>query len=316
MSKAELLKLLQSLDLDTVPSVELYILDEPTLDEDGDLSVNIYRGRMHQDMPGEIVELFYPRIKRILVEREYTLEAYNPELNPDRNVVWQYPTGEVPFYNKILEGLPNAEDVYYDDDELPYERIWAVWIKLKIKKAVFYILKKITPSKVLTTGGVMALVFRSQTFRSLKKDVLTMDGSFDVFVCNDTLVFENKQNFERALLYEEIKQEVANETLEEIRGINIIENFDAFKDMLANDKHSINKLNKLKSKRYFREKTFKDYCKIIRDYGVAIGIDETGEQFAITGKAQAKLLVKVLNDDYLKSELTAIKYSAHSKEDI
>jgi len=316
MTREELTRLLDSLDMDIDPIVELYILNEPTPNEEGEISVDIYKGRMHEDMPSEIAEIFYPKIKRILVQREYTLEKYNPEQNPDRNVVWQYPTSEVPFFNKILSELQDAEEIYYDENDLPYSQIWAIWIKLKIQRAVFYILKKVTPSKVLTKGGVLAMIFRGNIFKSLKKDVLTIDGTFDVFVCNDTLIFENKQKFEQALIYEEIKQEIASEALEEIRRIDLIENFDNFRQMLIDDKHSINKLTKLKTKRYFQEKTFQDYYRIIKEYNIDIDLDEAEEKFTIINKAQAKQLVKVLNDDYLKSELTETKYSAHSKENI
>lgn len=316
MTRVELIRLLELLDAGITPTVELYILNEPILDDEGDISVDIYRGRIHEDVSVEIAEIFYPKIKRILVQREYTLEKYNPEQNPDRNVIWQYPTSEVPFFNKILNEFQTAEETYYDEDDLPYSEIWAVWFKLKIQRSIFYILKKITPSKVLSTGGVLAMIFKGDSFKSLKEDVLTIDGTFDVLACNNTLIFENKQKFEKALLYEEIKQEIAKEALEEIYHIDIIENFDDFQQMLIDDKHSINKLTKLKAKRYFREKTFEDYRRIIDRYNINIELDEAEEKFIITNKAQAKLLVKVLNDDYLMSELTEIKYSAHSKETI
>ena len=142
-----------------------------------------------------------------------------------------------------------------------------------------------------------------------------MDGDFDVFVCDGYLIFENKQNFEKTLLYDEIIQQVANKTLNEIKKINIIENFNVLKDLLADDYHSIRKLNKLSQKQYFAEKTFTDYLRIIQSYNVPIDADMATQKFKISDKAQAKLLIKVLNDDYLKSELTSIKYSANSKEE-
>jgi hypothetical protein len=316
MTKEELQNTLAFLDDEEIPNVEIFILDEPIENEDGELEVNIYKGRMHEDMPEQIVDLFFPKMKRILVQRDYELETYNPAVNPDRKVIWQQASADVPFYNLILGQLSQANQNYYDDDTLAYEKIWAIWIKFSVGKNNFYLLKKITPSKVLTTGGILAWVFRGESFRRLNKDVLTIDGHFDVFACNDTLIFEKKTNFERALMYDEIIQQVADETLNEIEQINIVENFDDLKTMLADDYHSIRKLNKLRQKQYFREKTFSDYHRIIRDYDVPVNVDEANQKFSVADKAQAKLLIKVLNDDYLKSELTNIKYAANSKEDI
>lgn len=316
MTKEELQNTLAFLNSEEIPNVEIFILDEPVENEEGELEVNIYKGRMHEEMPEQIVDLFFPKMKRILVHRDYELETYNPALNPDRKVIWQQASADVPFYNLILGQLPQANQNYYDDDILAYENIWAIWIKFRVGRNNFYLLKKITPSKVLTTGGVLAWVFRGESFRRLEKDVLTIDGHFDVFACNDTLIFENKTNFEKALMYDEIIQQVADETLNEIEQINIVENFDDLKTMLADDYHSIRKLNKLSQKQYFREKTFADYHRIIRDYNVPVNVDEVNQKFSVMDKAQAKLLIKVLNDDYLKSELTNIKYTANSKEDI
>ena len=67
-------------------------------------------------------------------------------------------------------------------------------------------------------------------------------------------------------------------------------------------------------KPYFQNLNFAKCKKIIEAYNVKIEIDEENNRFNITSKAQAKYFIKVLNDDYLLSEMTAIKYAANSKE--
>ncbi len=316
MTKEELMNSITFLNEDVIPNVEIFILDEPIEEDNGELSVNIYKGRMHENMPEQIIDMFYPKMRRILLQRDYDLEIYNPAVTPDRKVVWKQDSNEVPFYNLVIRKLSEANDNYYNDNTLSYKNIWAIWIKLRVGENNFYLLKKITPSKVLTTGGVLAWVFSGNSFRRLESDVLTIDGHFDVFACDDTLIFENKQNFEKALMYDEIIHQVADETLHEIQNIDIVENFDELKSMLIDDYHSIRKLNKLRQKQYFREKTFADYYRIIQDYNVPVNVDITTQKFTVADKSQAKFLIKVLNDDYLKSELTEIKYAANSKEDI
>ncbi len=316
MTKEELKNSLAFLDKDEIPNVEIFILDEPIEDDNKELSVNIYKGRMHNDIPKQIIDIFFPKMKRILVQSDYELKTYNPAVNPDRKVIWKQSSNEIPFYKLILQKLSEVNDNYYNDRILAYENIWAIWIKLTINENNFYLLKKITPSKVLTTGGVLAWVFSNNTFKGLTEDVLTIDGHFDVFACNNTLFFENKQNFEKALMYDKIIQQVANDTLNEIKNIGIVENFNTLKCMLKDDYHSIRKLNKLKNKQYFKEKTFTDYYKIIKNYNVPVKVDKKNQKFSIENKSQAKFLIKVLNDDYLKSELTNNKYAANSKEDI
>lgn len=316
MTKEELLQSIAFLEKDMETTAELFILDEPADNEDDGLDVNVYKGRMHEKMPKQITDLFFPKLKRILIKRDYELKSYDPSLTPDRNVVWQQPVTQVPFYNLVMKKLQSAHNRYYNNETLPYDRIWAIWIKLHAGRQNFYLLKRITPSKIITTGGVLAWVFSGDTFKGLTNDVLTIDDHFDAFVCDGTLIFENKQNFEKALQFETIIQQIADETLKDIKQIGIVENFDELKTMLADDYHSIRKLNKLRQKQYFKEKTFNDYLKIIRDYNVAVTVDTKNKQFKVANKAQAKLLIKVLNDDYLRSDLTNLKYAANSKEDV
>jgi hypothetical protein len=85
---------------------------------------------------------------------------------------------------------------------------------------------------------------------------------------------------------------------------------------LKDDYHSINKLNKIKEKPYFQNLTFADCKRIIVDYRVNVEVDDVNNKFTISSKAQAKYFIKVLNDDYLKSEMTNTKYAANSKEDL
>jgi hypothetical protein len=88
------------------------------------------------------------------------------------------------------------------------------------------------------------------------------------------------------------------------------------KNYLKDDQHSINKLNIIKSKSYFRTLTF-DHCKqITDDYDLRLSYNEATGKFNIQNKKEAKMFVKILNDDFLKSEMTNIKYSINSKEDL
>ncbi|MBT3178385.1 MAG: DUF4868 domain-containing protein [Desulfobacula sp.] len=315
MTREELIAGLNFLDnTEASPVIEFFILDQP-VPADAGIELNIYKGRMHEDLPKEFKKAFYPNIKKNLVSKQYDLLVYDPSLTPDRSVVWQYESHNISFFNIVLGKLEN-DLPYYDSSVLPYSDIWAVWIRIVLNENSLYLIKKITPSKVLTTDWKLALVFSHNTFKNLNDNVLTIDGAFDVLSIKGVLIFKNKNNFEKALLYEDVKQQVANETLEEINAIDIIENFEELRGMLSDDKHSINKLNKLKEKEYFKHKTFEDYKKIIMDYNVPVGIDEANKKFRIEKKAQAKYLIKVLNDDYVKSELTGNKYAANSKEDI
>jgi hypothetical protein len=316
MEREQIIEQLQQINVAN-NAVEIYILAQPEINANHNLSVEFYKARLEQNLPSSIIDLYYPVIEKKLIEKEYDVMEYDPAIIPDRTVVWEQNSDEVPFYTFFLNQLNTTENINrYNSDNLAYDDIWAYWIKIYGNGNTYYLIKKVTSSKVIRTGGKLALIFSHDIFSKLESDVLTMDGTFDALYCNQFLLFENKQNFEKALLYEEVKQGIAIETLDEIGQRGFIENFEMVRNFLKDDYHSINKLNKIKSKPYFSALTFGMCKKIIADYGVDVVIDEANQKFSISSKAQAKHFIKVLNDDYLKSEMTNYKYSANSKEDI
>jgi hypothetical protein len=307
MNRNELIEEIQNIPDDN--AVEIYILSQPNIVNDS-YELDIYKARCHGNLGESIINLFYPVIEKKLVEKDYDLINYDPSINPDRKVVWKQGSNTVPFFNHVDSVINEEHDIeWYDSNNLAYDDIWAYWIKIYGNGKVFYIIKKVTPSKVIKTGGVLALIYDHDILKKLENDVLTMDGNLDALYCQDLLVFENKLHFENALLYKEVKQSIAEQTLDEIGEIGFVENFDQLKDFL-------NKLNKIKEKPYFRNLTFNDCKRIIQEYEVGIDIDDENNKFNVGTKSQAKHFIKVLNDDFLKSEMTNIKYSANSKEDL
>jgi hypothetical protein len=316
MERSQIIEQLEQIN-STGNSIEFYILAQPEMRDNRQLSVHFFKARMHENLESEIIDLFYPVIKKRLINKEYDVMSYNPAITPDREVIWEQSSADVPFYTFFHQLIETSDNIiWYDSDDLAYDDIWAYWIKVYGNGNTFYLIKKVTSSKVITTGGKLAIIFDSDVFKKLESDVLTMDGTFDAIYCNQFLIFENKQNFENALLYQEVKRDVAGRTLDDIGQKGFVENFDQVKNFLKDDYHSINKLNKIKEKPYFQNLTFADCKRIIVDYGVNVEIDDANNKFTISSKAQAKYFIKVLNDDYLKSEMTNAKYAANSKEDL
>lgn len=297
-------------------AVEIYILGQPELN-DGNLEIDCFKTRMHESLPSEILELFYPKIKKKIIDKDFDPMEYDPSITPDRNVIWTLNSEPVFLYNTITSKINGEENIpIYKHAELSYSDIWAYWIKVYKGDDSFFIIKKVVPSKVIKTGGALAMIYKDDIFRSFEDDILTIDGAFDAISINGQLVFENKPNFEKALLYDEVKRVVAKTALDEIEETNLVEDFDRVKDFLKDDFHSINKLNKIKEKPYFKKLTFNKCKQIINDYGVDIEMDNANSKFKISNKQQAKLFIKVLNDDFLMSEMTELKYAANSKEGV
>jgi hypothetical protein len=125
------------LDSEEIPNVEFFILPQPSI-SNGVIDCNIYKTHLHERIPEAIKKAYYPKITKSLVSYDYDLTEYNPVLLPDRDVIWNYDSNIVPFYNIIANKLSDIEE-YYDDNVLGYDDIWAIWVKFQLQHTCFYL---------------------------------------------------------------------------------------------------------------------------------------------------------------------------------
>ncbi len=107
MTREELFEKIQILDSEVTPSIEFYVLDQPSI-TDGHFQCEIYKARMQSSIVTQITKLFYPKIIKSL-KSEYSLIDYDPSLMPDYDVVWKYDPDNVPLFNLIKNELMEIE---------------------------------------------------------------------------------------------------------------------------------------------------------------------------------------------------------------
>lgn len=152
-------------------------------------------------------------------------------------------------------------------------------------------------------------------------DILRINGSAQVMkLGNDLFVLETK-NFERIFGFEELISKRAIETISEIDEKGILEDVQVLKDAAIDDISFARKLSKVKENSPVISLNISN-DDIIRFTKTNPGLKgkfkytEGDKRIRLDTKASKLAFIKLLNDDYLWSELTNQNYDSIAKDRI
>lgn len=174
----------------------------------------------------------------------------------------------------------------------------------------------------LARSGKIAAIMRDGAYDRLETDVLLFDRYFDAIVSGGLVFLVNQRQFERATGFTERAGEAARSTLQAITAKLRIKNLDGLLAAAATDTNMVAKLRGIQAKM----SESKAYAEAMTMPTLVSFLKARPElQIDLEGPAGKEALVfypdpprrwrilKLLDDDYLHSQLTQIDYEANSK---
>ena len=182
-------------------------------------------------------------------------------------------------------------------------------------KALF--LKKTSPKMELGRRTLHALMFAEDTFTQVEQKVLLFDEGFDCFIWGGSIYIRNVNNF--SAIFDLIQQlrTRAGQTVDDIADKIRIKNIDDFRSACTGQIQMIAKLESIRRKPYLAELNMAQVKSVIDTYGLGITVeaDDDGQESLVFEPHPERrwLILKLLDDDYLESDMTELKYAANSK---
>jgi hypothetical protein len=220
-----------------------------------------------------------------------------------------------PMLKMITENIVDLKKL--DDDFL--DNLWYYIIKFDdgTNQMLFY--KKYSKSMILTKGLTLALTFRAGSFDKLKSHVFRIEDKADCILYKDRLIIRSKGNFEHIFdFFQEIRKnaESAIKFIEEKLPFTI-ENFDSIKTEMLKHEIKIRKLNNIYATKTL-EKINPDNIEPLIKEGILKNITlskDSAGKITLSSTDPWEIL-KILDDDLVKSRLTGINYEATFKKEI
>ena len=165
----------------------------------------------------------------------------------------------------------------------------------------------------LGRSRLFAITHRRGQYDKVKGTSFIFDRRIDCF-CGSPMFILNKDRFQNIFHFYELVQAAAQETLERIRAAIPIHNFDQFAAACEGHLQMLKKLKNIASQPYLENLTIDAMKQVIED--IPLPIDTTitdGQEKLVFDPKRKWVILKMLDDDYLKSIMTNSHYEVNSK---
>ena len=179
-----------------------------------------------------------------------------------------------------------------------------------------YFFRTYTHKKLLNSSLIYA-IFRHDWYDVVTDAVLVFDSKVDCLCRGDTMFIFDKKNFQNIFyFFDEIKQ-IAKEALENIKVCVPIKNFDEFTNDCGRHIWKQRMLKTIASKSYLSKITIDHIKKVIEHNKLPVKTEyEDGKEKLVYDPKNKWVILNLLDDNYLWSMLTEIKYEVTGKQEL
>lgn len=237
------------------------------------------------------------------------------EADDRKNVVYKYDIDERPESLNILdEILENEEQIHFNfnQDQLSNIKGYLITIGNEGNKIALY--KKNHSMNILRRDRFL-LVPSGERLVEVQNDVIALDKSFDFMMVDDNLIVLKLNILERYFGFENVIRNQAINTIGLIEANELLEDIEQLLE-IAQSMPNARKLMKIRNSPVLNVPAI-NVMNFIRNHPELTGkisFNADGTKINLDTGISKKLFLKLLNDDFLFSQLTELQYDSHAKD--
>lgn len=229
------------------------------------------------------------------------------------DTLYKYDFSETPSEFQKIQSLMSPIDPQtfsFADDALSKVTSLVIKITSAQRSVVFY--KKFYPVSLVKRDQILLVVRASTRFSLLDEDVFKVTGGFELLLIDDEFYINNFGKFEKSFSFDQIAKNAMKEVAEKILALDMVADLKGYliagtasrKDVLRAGGSRVLDLDK----------------NVILNFAIQkhqqIGLRVVDGKLQLNSKESIKKLYKLLNDDYLVSELTHVEYETLAKNEL
>ncbi len=269
-----------------------------------------------------ILSLYKNKINEGIINKE-GLELWNlSEADDRKNVIYKYDFDEdrEPFLS--IEQVVNDEEIgmfSFSNDTLG--NIDAIIAKINNARHNIYLYTKFYPVNLIKPGKAIKLFQSNHRLEMFDGKLIQITGKFDILRCNNEYYIKKYEILEKFYQFNDVIRERANNYFEEISKIKIIENEEKLFSYLESNPSHARKFIKVMTSSIVIKKEISNRQLIsfvsnnpkLKDN---IETNEDHTKFKLRTNKHCDFFIKLLDDNFLKSELTLEEYEAIAKNNV
>lgn len=270
------------------------------------------------DVSDNLLELFKKSIEDMFLDqdKEYRLKSIDDN-NDEAAKTYYYFNGENTYERlNVLHNLSSLDEEVFNFENTNLDDIETFYITISNGEKTIALYKKNYAINVLRRGKTIFFTKHNENIDELKKDILKIDHSFQFMAIENNILIVNLSMLETQLGYDEVITKKAQETVELIASLDFLEDIAKLEEMVQTKKIA-KKINLVKNSQVLdiiqsdinKVKTFIDS---IEDLKKSLKFTEDNK-LKLNSKVGVERFLKLLDDAYLRSELTETLYDSLNK---
>lgn len=307
----ELLDVINSVDEPIGIRVHLVKKEEDNVEE-------ILQADVSGVLSDELKTMFTDTINQRFFENEEMVLSNISDANELINSAFYYDIDEFPEKLNVLQGFDtweNYSQFSFNNDDI--ESIKAILITIGNENNYFTVFKHVYSITILKQDKVLGLFPAENRFEKLTNNILQINNSVDFIYVQDNLIVNNLKTLTNAYGYKEVIKNQARERIELIRELDLIDNIDELTEFVGNVKYAkrILKINPESPVLQLARTRIIDFIRNHNKLSNRIRFNENGDKISLDTDVSKVITIGILNDDYLKSNLTDLDYESERKEE-
>ena len=274
----------------------------------------LYRAKVHAELEKQLQPLFVDGVLEYIldgIEGGLIVRGFE-DAESEENVLQRTRVERIEHLVTVMDWVKNQEhamEQFSEDHGLKGMRGVLVRCTAPGMKQTFYMIKKLPSAQMLDGEGTW--IAKGSNFVPIVAGVLRIPSDNQLMVLGDDMYVFNQGKLEQLFGYNIKKQAIADKKVREIEAnfkLSFADEMD-LQTMVKDNKTLINKLQKLDASLVTQDQLLD----AAEELGLNLMVDDDGAIIIMNAK-DLTVFVNLLNDDYVESDLTGIRYEIKSKK--
>jgi len=280
---------------------------------------NLKRADIIEDVKTNLIDAYKVSLKQIIENEDLSL--INLSAADDRqSALYLYDLEVQPNifdnFNKInnYEDNDDIDTFTFETDKLTNLEGYYVLFGDHEHNIIIY--RKQMPINLFKQGKIYLVKGHDTQFDKIDKEFLRVDTKIDIMNISSSIIINNIAILERHYEFKDIIENEANTTLTNISSIDILENIEVLEERV-NDVKFARKLSKISSSSPVFSLPAAHIIQFVKDHdilGNEFRYNQTNNKIVLDTKKSQNYFLKLMNDDFLHSQLTNYDYMTPAKD--
>lgn len=284
-----------------------------------DETETILKADISVELANELKEIFRATINnKFFDNQELVLREISSSIET-ANSIFYYDLEEFP--EKLssannFDPFTEYEDFSFNNDDI--ESIKAILITVGNADNYFTIYKHVYPVTIVRQDRMLGFLPIGDRFEKLSSNILQINNSIDFLFANDNLFVNNIKTLSSAYGYNEIIKNQARENITLIQGLDLIANIAELTSFVDNIKYAkrVLRINANSPVLQLAKLRIIEFITNHPKLSTKIRMNATNDRIMLDTDISKIITIGILNDDYLKSNLTDLDYESENKSEI